>query len=226
MNGSREMRGFANALADALTVRLAAAFSSWLRDRRGSVSVEAVFGALLVVTTAVAGMDLYQVVDARSVSARGAGTMASYVSVESAPSQVFLEDLAAFSYRNEIARPADAAFVVFAVSRDEATDTEPDPPVVVRWTRAIAIGEDPDEPPADLADSCRPLGVSKNGEAPQLAKLGMEPGEMVVVAQVCVRLLPRAFVSGRLLADTVFPTRFYQLQILPVRGDRLPEEPS
>ena len=113
-----------------------------------------------------------------------------------------------------------------AVSRDEATDTEPDPPVVVRWTWAIAIGEDPDDPPADLADSCRALGVSENGEVPLLADFGMEPGEMVVVAQVCVRLLPRALVSGPLLADTVFPTRFYQLQILPVRGDRLPEEPS
>ena len=226
MNGSREKRGFANALPGALTARLAAAFPSWLRDRRGSVSVETVFGALLVVTTAVAGMDLYQVVDAQWVGARGAGTMASYVSLEAAPRQVFLKDLAAFSYRNEIARPADAAFVVSAVSRDEATDIEPDPPVVVRWSWAIAIGEDPDDPPEDLAESCRARGVSENGEAPLLAKLGMEPGEMVVMAQVCVRLLPRALVSGRLLADTVFPTRSYQLQVLPVRGDRLPEEPS
>ena len=132
MNGSREIRGSTNAPAGAPASRLAAVFSSWLRDRRGSVSVEAVFAALLVVTTAVAGFDLYQTVDARSVGARGAGTMASYVSLEAAPRQVFLEDLAAFSYRNEIARPSEALFVVSAVSRDTVTEAEPDPPVVVR----------------------------------------------------------------------------------------------
>ena len=226
MNGFREIRGSTNAPAGAPASRLAAVFSSWLRDRRGSVSLEAVFAALLVVTTAVAGIDLYQAVDARSVGARGAGTMASYVSLEAAPRQVFLEDLAAFSYRNEIARPSEALFVVSAVSRDTVTEAEPDPPVVVRWTRAIAIGEDPDDPPTDLADSCSVLDDSEDGEQPLLEDLGMEPGEMVVVAQVCVRLLPRALVSGRLLADTLLPTRFYQHRILPVRGDTLPEEPS
>ncbi len=40
------------------------------------------------------------------------------------------------------------------------------------------------------------------------AELGMEPGEMVVVIEVCVKLLPEAFVGGRLLSSTLYPTFF------------------
>ncbi len=205
--------------------RLSKGISCWIRSRRGSVSVEFVLGAVVVVTVAVGGMDLYRIVDARSASLHAATTMADYVSLEEAPREAFIEDLARFSYRYEIGLPSEAAFVVSAVGRPEATDSDPDPPVAVRWNRKIAVGEDPLSPPTDLGDSCGRLDDSndRNGALPTLE---MEPGEMVVVVEVCVRLLPRAFVSGGLLSDYVFPTRFYQHRILPVRGDRAPEEPS
>lgn len=198
---------------------------SWMRDRRGSVSVEFVLGAVVIATVAVGGMDLYRVIDAQSASLHAATTMADYVSLEEAPSEAFIKDLAAFSYRNEIALPSEAAFVVSAVSRADATDADPDPPAVVRWNRKIAVGEDPRFPPAELGESCGRLDDSGNGDG-ALRALGMDPGEMVVVVEVCVKLLPGAFVSGGLLSGHVFPTLFYQHRILPVRGDSVPGEPS
>ena len=209
-------------LANHPAARLSAGLSSWIRDGRGSVSIEFVFGAILIVTTAVGGMDLHRMVDARSVALRAATTMAGYLSLETAPSAAFLDDLARFSYRNEIALPSEAAFVVSAVSRSGATPEEPEPPAVVEWNRTFAVGEDPDSPPEELGESCGRL----SGDSAALTALGIAPGDRVVVVEVCVKLLERAFFGGGLLADNVFPTLFYQHRVLPVHGGRMPEEPS
>ena len=215
-----------NTLVSTLTARLLTGLSSWMGDRRGSASVEFVIGSVLIVTTTVAGMDLYQVINAQSVVLRAATTMAEYVSLESAPRAAFIDDLAAFSHRFQIALPSEAAFVVSAISRSDATELEPDPPALVRWNRKTAVGEDPESLSPELADSCGRLGDSSDGEAVLQTELEMEPGEMVVVVEVCVNLLPGAFVGGGLLSGNVYPTSFYQHQILPVRGERMPEEPS
>ena len=146
--------------------RLHACLRSWMRDEQGSVSIEFVAGAVLIVVTAVGGMDLHRVVDAKSVTSRAASTMAGYLSLESVPSATFIEDLAKFSYRNEIALPSEAAFVVSAVSRPAATPEEPDPTAVVNWNRTFAIGEDPDSPPDGLGKSCSRLsGEPGDGES-------------------------------------------------------------
>ena len=209
-----------------LAARLSPSLSSWIRDRRGSVSVEFVIGSVLIITTTVAGMDLYRVVNAQSVALRAATTMAEYVSLESAPRGAFIDDLAMFSYRHQIALPSQAAFVVSAIGRSDATELEPDPPAVVRWNRKTAVGEDPGSLPLELADSCGRLGDSSDGQVVLQTELEMDPGEMVVVVEVCVNLLPGAFVSGGLLSGNLYPTSFYQHQILPVRGESMPEEPS
>ena len=209
-------------LVNTLTDRL----RSWTRGTQGSVSLEFVIGAVLIVTATVGGMDLYRVIEAQSLSLRAASTMAEYVSLESAPSATFIDDLAKFSHRNEVALPSDAVFVVSAVSRSDATATDPDPPVVVQWTRTIAIGEDPSSPPLELAGSCGQLGDSGDVDPAMLTELGMEPGAMVVVVEVCLKLLPRAFVSGGMLAGNVFPSLSYQHRILPVRGETMPGEPA
>ena len=213
-------------VAGTLPAVLSTGISSWVRDRRGSVSVEFVIGVVVIVTTTVAGMDLYRVINARSVALRAATTMSEYVSLEPAPRAAFIDDLAAFSYRNEIAMPSDVAFVVSAISRPEATVLEPDPPAVVNWHRKVAIGEDPESPPLDLAASCGRLGDSGGGSVAAQTELGMEPGEMVVVVEVCVSLLPHALAGGELLSGAVYPTQFYRHRILPVRGDAMPGEPS
>ena len=197
--------------------RLSTGIRSWMHDGRGSVSIEFVIGAVLIVTTTVGGMDLYRVVDAQAVTLRAASTMAEYLSMEAVPSATFIGDLAKFSYRNEIALPSEAAFVVSGVSRSDATAEEPEPPTVVRWNRTFAVGEDPDSPPVDFGASCGRLSREPGDGGPtMLAALEMVPGEMVVVVEVCVKLLPRAFVGGALLADSVFPTLFYQHRVLPV----------
>ena len=222
MSGRRTMSTPANNP----TARLHTCLRSWMRDGQGSVSIEFVVGAVLIVATAVGGMDLHRVVDAQSVTLRAASTMAGYLSLESVPSATFIEDLAKFSYRNEISLSSEAAFVVSAVSRSGATVEEPDPPAVVNWSRTFAIGEHADSPPAGLGGSCSRLsGQLGNGGPAMLAALGMVPGEMVVVVEVCVKLLPRAFVGGELLAGTVFPTRYYQHRVLPAPQTML-EEPS
>lgn len=209
------------------TARLSTGLRSWMRDGRGSVSVEFVIAAVLIVTTAVGGMDLHRVVDAQSVTLRAASTMAGYLSLEPVLDATFIEDLARFSYRNEIALPSEAAFVVSAVSRSGATAEEPDPPAVVHWSRTFAVGEDPDSPPDDLGESCSRLsGEPGDGGPAMLEALGMVPGEMVVIVEVCVKLLPQAFVGGGLLADSVFPTRYYQHRVVPVRDETMLEEPS
>ena len=215
-----------NTLVSTLTIRLLTGLSSWMRDRRGSVSVEFVIGSVLIVTTTVAGIDLYQVINAQSVVLRAATTMAEYVSLESVPRAAFIDDMAAFSYRYQIALPSQAAFVVSAISRSDATALEPDPPAVVHWNRKIPVGQDPGSLPLELAETCGRLGDSSDGEVVLQTELQMEPGEMVIVVEVCVNLLPQAFVGGALLSGNVYPTHFYQHQILPVRGQSMPEEPS
>ena len=209
-----------NTLVSTLTGRFSGSLSSWTRDRRGSVTVEFVIGSVLLVTATVGGLYLYRTVETRSLAAHAATAMADYVSLEETPSEAFIEDLARFLHRNEIAIPSQAAFVVSAVGRSGATDDEPDPPVVVHWDREIAVGEDPESPPVELAESCGRLGDADD-EGGVLPALGMEPGEMVIVVEVCVALPPGVLLAGRL-----FPTFFYQQQILPVRGDHMPEEPS
>ena len=215
-----------NTLVNTLTARFLTSLSSWVRDRRGSVSVEFVIGSVLIVTTAVAGIDLYQVISAQSVALRATTTMAEYVSLESAPRAAFIDDLAAFSHRYQIMLPSEAAFVVSAISRADATALEPDPPAVVHWNRKTPLSQDSESLPVELADSCGRLGGSSDGEVVLQTELEMEPGERVVVVEVCIKLLPEAFVGGQALSGNIYPTFFYQHQILPVRGESMPEEPS
>lgn len=215
-----------NVRVSTLTGRLSGSLSSWMRDIRGSASVEFVIGSVLIATATGGGLDLYRAVDTQSLTLHAATTMADYVSLEAAPSKEFIEDLAAFSYRKEIVQASKAAFVVSAVSRDVATDEVPDPPVVQQWIHEIAIGENPDSPPVAFGKSCgRAFGELADGKG-ALHALGMKPGEMVVVVEVCVMLPSGAFVSGPLLADSLFPKFFYQHHIFPVRGDHIPEDPS
>ena len=215
-----------NTLVNTLAARLLTGLSSWMRDIRGSVSVEFVMGSVLIVTTTVAGIDLYQVINTQSVALHATTTMAEYVSLESAPRAAFIDDLAAFSHRYQIVLPSEAAFVVSAVSRADATVSEPDPPAVVHWNRKTPLGPDTESPPVELAASCGRLGDSSDGKVALQTELEMEPGERVVVVEVCIQLLPEAFLGGQALSGNIYPTFFYQQQILPVRGDSMPEEPS
>lgn len=221
-----------NVLVNTAAVRPPTLLLSWIPDRRGSVSVEFVLGSVLIALTLVAGMELYQVVSAQSTALRAAVTMVDYMSLEETPSGAFINDLATFSAHHEIGNDSMAAFVISAVRRFEATSTEPDPPAVVEWNWKTAVAQttanpDPDAPtPEQFADSCGVLGPA-GSEAPGLrADLDMQPGEMVVVVEVCIDLTGRAYITGGFLPDSVLPKHFYQHQVLPVRGHVMPAAPS
>lgn len=194
---------------------------SWLRSTRASVSVEFVIGSILLLTVMAGGIDLYRIIDARSIGSRAANTMADYISLETAPTGAHLDDLAKFSYQNEITVPSQAAFVVSAIERPRTKGASP----VVQWNRKIVVGPDSPPPPAALADTCGRIGSSR-GPTTLPTEFAIEPGELVLVVEVCVKLLPQAFVSGGILPDGVFPSLVYQHRIVPVRGHLLPAEPS
>ncbi len=214
------------AFSNKLTARFPAALLSWVRDRRGSAGVEFVLGTAVIAMTTVVGLDLYRIAAAQSATLRAAVTVADYVSQETAPTAAAIDDLSRFSYVNEIALPAHAVFVVSAVSRAAVTDEEPDPPALVRWSRMAVLAEDVDPSEVDLREGCGRLGLLEDGEAAVQKDLEMAPGEMVVVVEVCVELLPESFTGGRFFAANLYPTRFYQHQVLPVRGASLPPEPA
>ena len=202
-------------LANHPAARLSAGLSSWIRDGRGSVSIEFVFGAILIVTTAVGGMDLHRMVDARSVALRAATTMAGYLSLETAPSAAFLDDWPGSPYaRGERCVEALGGSAV-SVRRDPG------------GTRAAGAcsGPDvrrprgPDSPPEELA-SLRPA-LRRLGGADG-ARIGRDRWSSSRSASSC----RGAGFAGGCAADNVFPTLFYQHRVLPVHGGRMPEEPS
>lgn len=205
-----------------MMTQLRGSFLTWVRNTRASVSVEFVVGAVLIVTATVGGLDLYRLVDARSVGLRAAATMADYVALETDPNLQFIEDLAKYLNKHEIAMPSDAAFVISAVNKPGATEDEDDPPAVVSWSRKIVVS-DMSTPSSDLGN-CGRIG-GKGDEATLPAVLAMEPGEDIVVAEVCVKLLPTAFVSGGVLPADLLPSLLYRQQIRPMRAGTLPKEP-
>lgn len=202
---------------------LCAEFASWASNTRASVSVEVVLGAILIITTTVGALDLYRVVGVRSLGLKAAATMADYVSLETAPKKAFIRDLAKFLHEHEISAASDAAFVVSAVTRPSATDMEPNPKAVVTWTSTIVVSKS-STPSPDLRN-CRQVG-DEGKEAKLPTALAMEPGEEIVVAELCIKLLSAAFVSGGILPDGVLPSFFYRQQIRSVRTGTLPTVPS
>lgn len=197
---------------------------SWARSTRASVSIEFVLGAVLILTTTVGGIDLYRIIEGRSVGARSASAMADYVSLETAPQSALINDLAKFLYRHQIAAPSEAVFVISAVAKPASTDVEPDPSAVVQWDHKVAIAPEGSPPPA-FANSCGKVGAS-GGVAKLPVELNMEADEEVVVVEVCVKLSPEVFVSSGVLPDGVLTSLLYSQQIRPSRSGSLPGDPS
>ena len=207
-----------------VSIRLSGGRPSWFYGRRGSVSVEFVISASILVVVTVAGLDLYRAIGVRSMGARAATTMAEYMSQEEAPMGALMDDLATFSHKYQIGIPSRVAVVVSALSRADVTDAEPTPPTVVQWSRTSLVGEESESALADLGASCSRIG-SGDKKAKWQTELGMEPGEKIIAVETCLQLLPEAFVSGGWLPRDVFPTTFYHQRIFPVRGENVPLAP-
>ena len=187
---------------------MVAAFSAgaaFARDPRGAASVELGFGAAALLAIAVVCFDLYSRVEADTAAARMAVTMGEYVSRETDPDGDQVTALGRFLYKYELGVPASLVYVVSAVRQPPGDD----PPEVV-WVDTIPFGDNK-EATAALADKCGRFGA-EGGAASLPEGFAMGAGEVLVVAEVCARLIREGSLTGRFVAGDL-----YSLHALPAR---------
>ena len=189
------------------------------RDDRASASLELGIGAVVVLVVAALAFDLHSLVKTHTGSARIAATMAEYVSREAAPNGDDLAALGEFLYREEISAPAALVYVVWAVHQPPGGN-----PAVRLWDDdTIRFGNT--DATADLVQQCRNIGR----EGWQKTLLGEEDNsltladdDVVIVVEVCTRLMLQGRLSNRFIAGTI-----YRLHALPMRDKRqLPSPPA
>ena len=207
-----------NAMKRILPAGVFATLSSWLRNTRASVSVEFVAGAVLLLTMTMGTLDVYRLMDASSLSANAAKTMADYMWLSNSPKSQHLEDLAKYAHRKQIAVPSHAAFVVSAFTQPAGAGASPDK----SWDHRILVAPD-GETPSPLAEVCgsRSL-IGTGGGLP--AGFTMAAGEEIIVVEVCVKVSSGALLSGGVLDTVGLPSVFYEYRIVPVR-DFMPAKP-
>ena len=170
----------------------------FLRNTRGAAALESAIGAVVLVTASTLAFDLYTRATAPMTGLNAAVTVAEYVSREANPQAAEIAALATFLHR-EFFPQADAAFVVVAVQGSADQNQK------WTWTKQILV----DSSAADLDECSKVAGESNKATPP--AALKLEAGEIVVVAEVCVKH-----------GDEVS----YAHHILPTRSDTVPAEPS
>lgn len=188
--------------------------SGLARDERGSAAMELGIGAVAVLVVAAAAFDLYSLVKADTATARIAATMADYVSRETAPDGEEIEALGQFLYEQELGAPATLVYVVSAVHEPPGSD-----PAVTLWNDdTVRLGEA--EATAALVQECKARGQA----GWQTALLGtgtdrltLQADEVVVVVEVCARLLRQGRLSSDVLNGTI-----YRLHALPARDTAQP----
>ena len=198
---------------------LRARFSAWppfVRDRRGSAGVELALGAVALIGVAAVCFDLYARVSADTAVSRMAVTMADYVSRDTAPESAELVALGAFLHEHELGVPADLAYVITALRQPAGN---PLPAVEVLWSDdAIRIGDTATT--AALAGGCT-RRVTADDDANLTAVLPddftMDAEEVLVIAEVCVRLAREGSLTGRFVAGDV-----YRLHAVPARDPSNP----
>ncbi len=191
----RQRRGGFPQSAGRVFLRAAGRF---LRNTRGAAALESAIGAVVLVTTSVLAFDLYTRATATATGLNVAVTVAEYVSREAKPKASELAALAEFLH-GKFFPQADAAFVVVAGQGS----ADPDQIWAEEWIKKdMFFGQNAS---TDLAECSQ---VARDGPP---AALGLEAGEIVVVAEVCVKH-----------GDGVS----YYHHILPTRSDTVPAESS
>ena len=193
------------------------------RDPRGSASIELALGAVVLVSVSTLCFDLYSRIKADTAVARIAVTMADYVSRDVAPDGGEIKALGEFLYKNELGLPAALVYVVTALHQPPG---DPLPAVQVLWSDdTIRIGdEDVTGEIADgteTADECAHFtDDGGNAKLPD-SFLPMSPNEVLIIAEVCVRLTREGFLTGKFIAGDI-----YRLHALPARDpDQRPTAP-
>ena len=213
---SDETHGLAwNILRSVLRDAFGAAFRAFARDTRAAAGLELALGcALALLPVAYACFDLYSRVEADTIGARLAVTMADYVSrgPDTADGKLdgdALKALGKFLYEHELNAPADLVFVITVLRKPSGTTD----PVKVLWSDdTIRFGDK--TVTAELAGQC-PQYVEKSGgqnTAKDRADFKMAAGEALVIVEVCARLTREGSLTGRFVTGDV-----YRLHILPLR---------
>ena len=201
-----------------------AALRAFARDTRAAAGLELGFGAFVLISVAALSFDLYTRVEADTVGAQLAATMADYVSRGPAPGETTLDgdalkDLGTFLHEHVLGVPADLVFIVSALRQPAGS---PAPDVEVLWSDAtnLRFGDgvnDPDTPldctsrfvEKDADDATANVATLPSGIT--TADFTMAANEVLVVAEVCMRLVregaPSSFVIGPVYRHHVLPAR-------------------
>ena len=190
---------------------------AFAHDTRGGATVELAIGAVMLLAIAVLGFDLYSRVEADTAGARMAATMAEYVSRETEPVGEYGDQITAlgrFLYEQELGVPADLVYVISAIAQPGSGD-----PAQVLWVDTIPLGDE--DTTMEIAAACGSFGA-ENGDASLPDDFTMAAGEVVVVAEVCVRLRREGSLTGRFIAGDI-----RRLHVLPTRNqDEPPPKPT
>ncbi len=189
----------------------------FVRDPRGAASIELALGAVVLISVSTLCFDLYSRIKADTAVARIAVTMADYVSRDVAPDGGEIKALGEFLYKNELGLPAALVYVVTALHQPSG---DPLPAVQVLWPGdTIRIGDE--AVTAQIAGGCAHFtGGGGNATLPD-SFLPMSPNEVLIIAEVCVRLTREGFLTGKFIAGDI-----YRLHALPARDpDQRPTKP-
>ena len=170
---------------------------AFARGTRAAAGIELAIGSVAMLAVAAAGFDLYNRVEADTVGAQLAATMADYVSRGPDEGETTLDGdalkaLGAFLHERVLGVPADVVFVVSALRQGTSA-------VEVLWSDTLRFGDDA----ANLA--CPSQFVAKdanNNDVAQLpsgltsADFTMAADEVLVAAEVCLRLTREGALSG------------------------------
>ncbi len=189
------------------------------RDERGSATVEFGIGIVVVLLVTALAFDIYTLIRADTAIARIAATMADYVSRETAPDGDEVAALGQFLHEQELSAPTALVYIVSAVHQPSGGD-----PAVALWDDdTVRLGEA--GATANLVQECR----SRAQDGWQQDLVGQDPDGLtlaadgvVIVVEVCARLLVQGRLASRVLAGNI-----YRLHALPVRDVRqLPAAPT
>lgn len=206
-----------NAIERGVSMRAAQARSrlrAFARDAHGAAPIELAIGAVVLVALSALCFDLYTRVRADTAGLRMAVAMADYLSREAAPGRNKLTALGTFLHEHELGVPADLVYVLTALRQPSG---DPPPAIEVLWSDdRIRVGT---ETVTDaLAGACtRHVNDEGAGVLPESFKSGMAPGEVVIVAEVCMRLQREGSLTGRFVAGDI-----YSSHAVPVRDPSTP----
>ena len=186
---------------------------AFVHDARGAASIELGIGAVVLVALSALCFDLYTRVRADTAGLRMAVTMADYLSREATPTKVDLTALGTFLHEHELGVPADIVYVLTTLRQPPGN---PAPAIELLWDEHIRIG-DATVTSALGQDCTRYLDDEANGVLPESFKSGMAPGEVVIIAEVCVRLQREGSLTGRFVAGDL-----YRSHAVPARDPSTP----